>query len=101
MELLPVSTGGDCLSELTKTGALMEEDTNHVVGKLAIVLGAGMGGLAAAAALSDFFEQVTVLERDALPEKPTQRSGAPQGRHVHGLLMGGQNALEELLPGFR
>ena len=74
---------------------------NRSVGKRAIVLGAGMGGLAAAAALSDFFEQVIVLERDALPEKPAHRSGAPQGRHVHGLLMGGQNALEELLPGFR
>ena len=64
------------------------------------MLGAGMGGLAATAALSGFFERVTVLERDTLPEKPAQRSGAPQGRHVHALLMGGQNALEELVPGF-
>src|SRR5215469_6349533 len=74
--------------------------SSNFVGNQAIVLGAGMGGLAAAAALSEFFERVTVLERDVLPEKPAQRSGTPQGRHVHGLLMGGQNALEELLPGF-
>src|SRR5712691_6605791 len=37
------------------------------IGKRAVVVGAGMGGLTAAGALADRFEQVLVLERDALP----------------------------------
>jgi len=64
------------------------------------VIGAGMGGLAAAGALRGHFDEVVVLERDSLPDKPDQRAGAPQGRHVHALLAAGQQALEGLLPGF-
>jgi 2-polyprenyl-6-methoxyphenol hydroxylase-like FAD-dependent oxidoreductase len=70
------------------------------VGKRAIVIGAGMGGLAAAGALRGHFDEVVVLERDSLPERPDHRAGAPQGRHVHALLTAGQQALERLLPGF-
>ena len=70
------------------------------IGERAVVIGAGMGGLTAAAALSEFFSQVIVLERDKLPAQTAQRPGIPQGRHVHALLGGGQDALEELLPGF-
>ena len=69
------------------------------LGREAIVVGAGMGGLVAARVLSDHFERVTVLERDALGGTPSARSGVPQGRHLHVLLAGGQRALEELLPG--
>lgn len=70
------------------------------IGRHAVVAGAGMGGLAAAGALAPWFEQVTVIERDALPEAPAQRLGTLQGRHVHALLAGGQQALETLFPGF-
>ena len=69
-------------------------------GRRAVVIGAGLGGLTAARALADHFEQVTVIERDQLPSEPTQRAGIPQGRHAHALLGGGQRALEELFPGF-
>ncbi|CAB3762225.1 NAD(P)/FAD-dependent oxidoreductase [Paraburkholderia humisilvae] len=65
----------------------------------AIVIGAGVGGLAAAAALSPYFEQVTVLERDPLPADARPRPGVAQGRHLHGLLSGGSAALSELFPG--
>jgi 2-polyprenyl-6-methoxyphenol hydroxylase-like FAD-dependent oxidoreductase len=45
---------------------------------------------------------VTVLDRDRLPEGLTEnRRAVPQGRHAHGLQLGGQVALEQLLPGFR
>lgn len=70
------------------------------IGKRAIVVGAGMGGLTAAGALAGHFEEVLVLERDALPADPADRHGVPQGRHVHALLAGGQRALAELFPGF-
>ena len=65
----------------------------------AVVIGAGLGGLAAAKAIASHFEKVTVLDRDALPEGPVPRMGTPQARHAHVLLKGGQNALEELFPG--
>src|SRR5258705_1086507 len=71
-----------------------------VIGKQAVVIGAGMAGLAAAGALSDRFDQVVVLERDSLPSEPAHRAGTPQARHVHALLLSGQRALSELFPGF-
>jgi 2-polyprenyl-6-methoxyphenol hydroxylase-like FAD-dependent oxidoreductase len=40
-----------------------------------------------------------MLDRDALPEGPDFRSGTPQARHAHGLLAGGERALEALFPG--
>jgi 2-polyprenyl-6-methoxyphenol hydroxylase-like FAD-dependent oxidoreductase len=71
-----------------------------IIGKRAIVIGAGMGGLTAARAVAPHFEQVVVIERDSLPRQPDARPGTPQARHVHALLGGGQRALEELFPGF-
>src|SRR6478736_3745760 len=71
-----------------------------LIGKQAVVIGAGMGGLTAAGALSDRFDQVVVLERDTLPSEPAYRAGTPQARHVHALLLSGQRALSELFPGF-
>jgi 2-polyprenyl-6-methoxyphenol hydroxylase-like FAD-dependent oxidoreductase len=69
------------------------------IGNHAAVLGASMAGLLAARALSDFFETVTVVERDVLPDSPANRRGVPQGRHPHGLLTRGAQVLEELFPG--
>jgi 2-polyprenyl-6-methoxyphenol hydroxylase-like FAD-dependent oxidoreductase len=71
-----------------------------LIGKQAVVIGAGMAGLTAAGALADHFDQVAVLERDTLPSEPTYRAGTPQARHVHALLLSGQRALSELFPGF-
>ena len=69
------------------------------LGKQAVVVGAGMGGLTAAKAVSAHFERVMVLDRDALPDEPHARPGTPQARHGHVLLVGGQQALAELFPG--
>jgi 2-polyprenyl-6-methoxyphenol hydroxylase-like FAD-dependent oxidoreductase len=71
-----------------------------LIGKRAVVIGAGMAGLTAAGALGDHFDRVVVLERDILPSEPTYRAGTPQARHVHALLLSGQRALSELFPGF-
>ena len=54
--------------------------------KHAVIVGAGMAGLLAAAALSDAFCKVTIVEKDSLPEFPQVRSGVAQGAHVHTLL---------------
>jgi 2-polyprenyl-6-methoxyphenol hydroxylase-like FAD-dependent oxidoreductase len=67
--------------------------------KQAVVIGAGMGGLAAAKAVASHFEKVIVFDRDALPNGPAPRPGTPQARHTHNLLAGGFRALEHLFPG--
>lgn len=72
----------------------------NLIGRRAVVVGAGMGGLTAARALADYVERVLVLERDALPGHAEDRAGVPQGKHVHALLAGGQRALCDLFPGF-
>jgi 2-polyprenyl-6-methoxyphenol hydroxylase-like FAD-dependent oxidoreductase len=69
------------------------------LGERAVVLGASMGGLLAARVLADFFDTVTVVERDELPDGPGVRRGVPQGRHVHVLLARGAQILDELFPG--
>jgi 2-polyprenyl-6-methoxyphenol hydroxylase-like FAD-dependent oxidoreductase len=68
-------------------------------GSRAVVLGAGMSGLLSARVLSDFYESVTVLERDQLPDQPSHRKGVPQGRHLHQFLTRGTQVLGELFPG--
>ncbi|TVL89686.1 NAD(P)/FAD-dependent oxidoreductase [Streptomyces sp. SAJ15] len=65
----------------------------------AVVVGGGLAGMLAAAALLGHMDTVTVVERDRYPVEPAFRKGVPQGRHLHVLLTGGQRALEELLPG--
>ena len=65
----------------------------------AVVVGASIAGLLAARALSEVYPEVVVLDRDELPDGPVARGGVPQMRHPHGLLAGGRDALEELLPG--
>jgi 2-polyprenyl-6-methoxyphenol hydroxylase-like FAD-dependent oxidoreductase len=69
------------------------------IGTRAVVLGGSLAGLLAARVLADAYAEVTVVERDELSDAITHRHGVPQGRHVHGLLARGQQALEELLPG--
>ena len=69
------------------------------LGQHAVVIGASMGGLLAARALADFYEQVTILERDTLPPVGEQRKGVPQGRHTHALLARGLEAMQAFFPG--
>jgi 2-polyprenyl-6-methoxyphenol hydroxylase-like FAD-dependent oxidoreductase len=67
--------------------------------KRAVVIGAGISGLAAAHALAGCFDYVTILENDTLSSDVTARPGVPQGRQAHALLGGAVGALEELIPG--
>ena len=48
--------------------------------------------------LSDFFDRVTVLDRDSFPEGVEDRAGVPQARHVHGLLVRGLWEYERAFP---
>ena len=65
----------------------------------AIVMGASIAGLWTARALADHFEEVIVLERDHLPDGPEYRSGAPQVRQFHTLLLSGKQQMQAWFPG--
>ncbi|MCG5211953.1 FAD-dependent monooxygenase [Streptosporangium sp. KLBMP 9127] len=65
----------------------------------AVVIGASVSGLLAAAALSRIGYRVTVLDRDELPDADVHRRGTAQSGHAHGLLARGLEAMELLLPG--
>ena len=69
------------------------------IGDHAVVLGASIAGLAAAAALAHRFDTVTIVERDPVPPVGEGRRSVPQGRHAHLLLPAGLRALGRLLPG--
>ena len=58
-----------------------------------------MAGLLAAGVLSEFYDEVMVVERDRLPDSPFQRKGIPQGRHLHSFLSRGCQLLDEFFPG--
>ncbi|MER5933503.1 FAD-dependent monooxygenase [Streptomyces sp. NPDC002054] len=66
----------------------------------AVVIGGGLAGLLAAAALAPYADRVTVVERDALPTGAEPRAFLPQGHHAHLLWSGGAGAIEDLVPGF-
>ena len=89
-------------NDATMTGPLTAASGKPETGKIgehAVVLGASMAGLLAARVLADAYRQVTIIERDPLPESAVDRRGVPQGRHVHGLLPRGAQILGELFPG--
>jgi 2-polyprenyl-6-methoxyphenol hydroxylase-like FAD-dependent oxidoreductase len=65
----------------------------------AVVIGASIAGLMTARVLSEYFEQVTIVERDTLPSTPETRKAVPQGHHVHLLMIRGSKILNELFPG--
>ncbi|MGM0590838.1 MAG: FAD-dependent oxidoreductase [Halobacteriota archaeon] len=70
-------------------------------GGRAVVIGAGMAGLLSARVLADGFDEVTIIERDVLPETPEGRDGVPQSRHIHVLLEAGKATIEDLFSGYR
>ena len=70
------------------------------LGGHAVVIGGSMAGLMTARVLADHFDQVTVLERDQIEDRPAIHKSIPQGNHLHGLLPGGEQVLSLLYPNF-
>ena len=73
---------------------------SNLLGEQAVVIGGSIAGLMAARVLADHFEQVVVLERDHIAEEPAIHKSIPQGNHLHNLLLGGQQVVSRLYPGF-
>lgn len=76
----------------------METQEPTATGRV-VIIGAGMSGLLAAAALRPHATEVVVVERDRLPDEPAFRGQVPQAQHAHGLLASGLTAMESLCPG--
>jgi 2-polyprenyl-6-methoxyphenol hydroxylase-like FAD-dependent oxidoreductase len=70
------------------------------VGQQAVVIGGSLTGLMTARVLADHFDRVTILERDHVDDRPALHQSIPQGHHLHGLLLGGQQVMVSLYPGF-
>jgi 2-polyprenyl-6-methoxyphenol hydroxylase-like FAD-dependent oxidoreductase len=69
--------------------------------RYAVVIGGSIAGLLAARVLADYFDRVTVVERDRYPSEEMPRSGVPQSYQLHVLLTRGLHILEQLFPGFK
>lgn len=72
--------------------------TNNTIHQQAIIIGGSLGGLLTARALSSHFEQVIILERDTVANRPEPRKGQPQARHLHGLLANGLHLMTRYFP---
>ena len=70
------------------------------LGKHAVVIGGSIAGLMAGRVLADFFDEVTVLDRDHIEAQPAVHKSVPQGNHLHALMLGGQQVLSSLFPDF-
>ncbi|MEM6598211.1 MAG: monooxygenase [Cyanobacteria bacterium P01_C01_bin.69] len=75
--------------------------------KHAVVIGGSMAGLLAAKVLSGYYEQVTIVERDAIAveehegvesTKAIERKGVPQSPQPHILLTKGYRILKDFFP---
>lgn len=65
-----------------------------------VVVGASMAGLLAGRVLADYAHEVTILDKDPLPDESVARRGVQQAEHVHVMLEAGRATLEDLFPGF-
>lgn len=64
----------------------------------AIIIGGGIAGLLAAKVLSEFYEEVVIVDRDAFPQQPENRPGTPQAFQPHRLTPRSRLILNRLFP---
>jgi len=71
-----------------------------ILGQRAVVAGGSIAGLITARVLSEYFDQVVVLDQDNIEDRPVVHKSVPQGHHLHVLLNGGLRAVSSLYPSF-
>lgn len=69
------------------------QSSNH-----AVIIGGSIAGLLAAKVLSEHYEQVTIVERDAIELQKSERKGVPQSPQPHILLAKGYRILKDFFP---
>lgn len=66
----------------------------------AIVMGGSIAGILSARVLSDFFDEVIIIEKDKQSSFFEKRKSVPQGAHLHVVLDGGLKIFDEFFPNF-
>lgn len=84
----------------TDSAPPLRGNATPTLGETAVVLGASIGGLLAARVLAEFYNSVTVVERDILPDGPMPRRGVAQADLPHLPAARGVQIMGELFPGF-
>ena len=69
------------------------QSSNH-----AVIIGGSIAGLLSAKVLSEHYEQVTIVERDAIELQKSERKGVPQSPQPHILLAKGYRILKDFFP---
>ena len=64
----------------------------------AVVIGGSVTGLLAAHVLSNYFQEIIIVEKDDYENNSQVRVGTPQANHIHLLLVKGREILEEFFP---
>ena len=64
----------------------------------AVVIGGSVAGLLAARVLSDYFQEVIIIEKDKYENDKSIRKGTPQANHIHILLVKGKEILLNFFP---
>ncbi|MGV4337444.1 FAD-dependent oxidoreductase [Bacillus subtilis] len=75
-------------------------NSHQIKEEKAIVIGGGIAGLLTARVLSDYYQEVMIVERDELPQEPSTRAGTPQAFHPHRVLPRGSMIMERFFPGY-
>ncbi|HKH47005.1 MAG TPA: 2-polyprenyl-6-methoxyphenol hydroxylase-like oxidoreductase [Thermoanaerobaculia bacterium] len=75
------------------------ESTDGV--RRAVVIGGSIGGMMAARALADHYDEVVIVERDHIPPGAEHRPGVPHARHLHFFMKRGLMVVDQLFPGVR
>jgi 2-polyprenyl-6-methoxyphenol hydroxylase-like FAD-dependent oxidoreductase len=65
----------------------------------AVVIGGSLAGLCAGRVLSEFFDRVTIVERDSFPDGIADRAGVPHSRQYHYLMLRGRREFAGLFDG--
>ncbi|MBE1442284.1 FAD-dependent oxidoreductase [Paenibacillus sp. OAS669] len=66
----------------------------------AVIIGGSIAGLLTARVVSDYYEEVIMVDKDEFPERPGERSGTPQAYHPHRFTMRGKQITARLFPGY-
>ncbi len=64
----------------------------------AVIIGGSISGLLTARVLAEYFDHITIVERDQYPDKPEPRKSVPQAIHLHNMVNQGWTILEQLFP---
>ena len=64
----------------------------------AVVIGGSIAGVLTARVLSDYYDDVVIVERDQIKTNSSTRNGIPQANHIHLLLVKGRNIIQNYFP---